>query len=73
MKLRTECEYEIWSGFFGINANGDHPICGETIEMDVDDDYVEWDDEGNVSPSFTVTCPKCESNLEWPQMWEVIV
>ncbi len=71
MKLQTTCEAEIWSGFFGINENGDQPECGAVIEEEVEEDCVERDEYG-IRPCYSVRCPKCGILLEWPQEWEII-
>lgn len=68
--LRTTCEIEIWSGFFGIDANGTQPECGNEIEIDVEPDEYETDEHGDVRPVFAVLCTKCKTWLEWPQIWE---
>lgn len=70
MILITTCGNEIWSGFFGINANGDQPECGCEIEIEVDDDCIEYEGK-TLRPAFSVQCPKCGAYLEWPQEWEI--
>jgi hypothetical protein len=72
MKLSTTCEHTIWAGFFGINENGDQPECGEVIEIEVEEECVEVDRHGDVRPCFSVECPNCHNDLEWPQIWEVV-
>jgi hypothetical protein len=72
MKLRTECGHEIWVGFFGKNANGDQDECMAEFEVDVDEDEIESDCSG-IRPAFTVQCPKCGSDLAWPQIWWEVI
>lgn len=71
MKLRTTCETELWAGFFGINENGDQPICNTEIEEEVEEDSIEQDEDG-LRPCYAVRCPSCGSLLEWPQSWEIV-
>jgi hypothetical protein len=68
MRLQTTCEHEIWSGFFGINANGDQPECQTEITIDVEDDCIVRE-EDTIRPSFSVDCPGCGATLDWPQEW----
>jgi hypothetical protein len=70
--LKTTCEGELWAGFFGINANGDQPECDAEITIEVEEDCTETDKYGNIRPSFSVECPKCHRDIDWPQEWEVV-
>jgi len=72
VKLETICEQELWAGFFGINANGDQPECGQEIIIEVEEDCIDTDDDGNIRPSYVVECPKCGALLDWPQVWTLI-
>jgi len=71
MKLRTVCEREIWSGFFGIDEYGTQPECGQEIEIEVEEDCI-INDKYGIRPSFSVECPKCHGTIAWPQQWEVV-
>lgn len=72
MVLRTECQNEMFAGFFGINADGMQPECGTVITEEVDGlDGFEADREG-VRPAYAVTCPGCGCQLEWPHDWEIV-
>lgn len=72
MKLSTTCEHVILAGFFGINENGHQPECGEEIEIQVEVESVETDEFGDTRPCFSVECPKCNNDLDWPQIWEIV-
>lgn len=70
--LRTTCEMEIWSGFFGIDCEGNQPECGCEVEIEVELESIEVDADGTLRPCFGVQCPGCKCLLEWPQSWEVV-
>ena len=72
IKLRTTCHAEIWSGFFGTNADGYQPDCEHEFEIEVDAEEVEINDDGEAVISSSVPCPKCGCLLEWPQTWEIV-
>ncbi len=70
-KLRLICECEIWSGFFGINERGDHPICNYEIIEDVEEECLEIDEMG-IRPSYSIECPSCGCEHGWGDNWEII-
>jgi hypothetical protein len=73
MKLKTECGTTIYEGFFDDGYD-----CGQDIVVELPDDECEdllepiEDDPGNYYLTFSVPCPKCHRNLEWPQVWTPI-
>lgn len=66
-QLRTVCGAELWSGFFGVDADGTQPEC--TCEIFVETDEYEEDGD-DIHLPFSVECPECGMVLEWPQVWE---
>jgi hypothetical protein len=71
IKLTTTCGGELWSGFFGINANGDTLECTQEIEIEIEEESLETDDEGDVRPCFAINCSNCGRQIDWPQIWEI--
>jgi hypothetical protein len=71
VKIRTTCGMEIWSGFFGIDANGTQPDCMEEIEIEVEEESIEREGDA-VKLCYSIACPKCGGLIEWPQEWEVV-
>jgi hypothetical protein len=71
MRIKTICEQEIFVAHFGINENGDQPICNQTIEIDnITQEELETDEAG--LHYFTTNCPKCGTELCWPHTWDIV-
>jgi len=64
IKLETTCTMEIWSGFFGIDVEGNQPECGEVIQIEVEPDSLIIEDDGTAYPCYSIECPKCKGVLE---------
>jgi len=59
MKLEATCRCELFAGFFGIDASGNQPECGNTIEIDVElDDLIKVDDDSFCLP-YSIECESC--------------
>lgn len=54
---------EIWSGFFGIDEDGNQPECGTHIRIEVEEESVVWGKDGPY-PCYDIECPKCKGLLD---------
>ena len=58
MIVEATCNCEIFAGFFGIDANGNQPECGNVLRIEVDEDEIEYEDDLIKLP-YSVKCDSC--------------
>jgi hypothetical protein len=71
MKLSLICERELFIGCFGMDESGTQPICGYELIEEVEPECLIEDNFG-IRPSYSVICPQCGLEHDWPDSWDIV-